>query len=477
MKKTIRSKQVKESIEGLSNLSSVIKENTENAVKSLLGDTVRDAIGRIVEGKEDDDLEEEEVEEGIESVDEKDTDDKGKDADKASDEWDELSDYKVGDGEYDFSGAKEEDVNKLTALLGDGDEVLVKKDGDKLEITDNERNTEYVIDLETGEMEENETEIEAEVDDDEDEIVDGPDEDEEGEDDETEFLIDLDDDDEESIEEGAVMEYDSHVGYTDNYQKKTAMTTPGNSEPGKGNDWDAGIPKGTSKPWAGSIKGKGKPFGQNVDECGNMEGLEEEYDFSEDMDEATNVGGFVQQNSTSKSHVPNSNGRKARNMSKEGSKVSDTTDPRYGTTNESVKALKSEIAALREQFANMGKIQEENKQLKEALKEFKATLNEAAVTNHSLGKIIKLITENATTNEEKREIVKRFGNEVSTIEESNKLYESFSNTLKGKEKIDINEERSMTVNGSEKLNETQIYRDPSIQNQLDLIHRMNRVGR
>lgn len=466
MKKTIRSKQVLESIEGMKNLSSVIKENTESAVRGILGEAVKEQLGKLCEGDEDDDLEEEGVEEGIGS---EETEDKGKEGGEPSSDWDEFSDYKVGDDEYDFSGAKEDDVDKLTAVLGDGDEVLVKKDGDKIEITDKERGTEYEIDLETGDFsecgeegcedggdEEGEDEIEVELD--------GEDEGEDDDDDEDVFEIELDDE----IDEGLVREYDSHVGYTDNYQKKTAMTTPGNNEPGKGNDWDAGIPKGTGKRWAGSIKGKGKPFGETVNE---------EDDFSENFDEATNVGGFVQQNSTAKSHVPNSNGRNARNMSKGGSKVKDTTDPRYSGTNESVKMLKAQISSLREQFEGMNKIADENRQLKEALVGFRKSLNEAAVTNHSLGKIIKLITENATTNEEKREIVRRFGNEVSTIEESQKLYESFSKTLKGKEKIDINEEKSMTTNGSQKLNETQIYRDPSIQNQLDLIHRMNRVGR
>ena len=86
---------------------------------------------------------------------------------------------------------------------------------------------------------------------------------------------------EQRIFEIVLNEYDSHVGYTDNYQKKDVMTTPSNEEPGKNvNDWDAGVPKGKSKPWAG--KGNSKPFENKVNE--------EEGD---DLEEQVNVGGEV----------------------------------------------------------------------------------------------------------------------------------------------------------------------------------------
>ena len=49
-----------------------------------------------------------------------------------------------------------------------------------------------------------------------------------------------------------VLEYNSNVGYTDNYQKKDVMTNQGMSEPGKNvNDWDAGVPHDAKKPWSG----------------------------------------------------------------------------------------------------------------------------------------------------------------------------------------------------------------------------------
>jgi hypothetical protein len=264
------------------------------------------------------------------------------------------------------------------------------------------------------------------------------------------------------IYEVVLNEYDSHVGYTDNYQRKDVMSTPSNAEPGKNvSDWDAGVPKGSSKPWAG--KGKSKPFEKPVQECGDPTVNEED----ETVEEATNVGGFVQQNSTSKSHVPNSSGRKARNASVAGTHRNGTPTPRYSAaasqepTNESKKLLNK---------AN--KILKENEQLKEALGKFKEVLSEAAVTNVSLGNIIKLISENSTTKEEKQEIIERFGKEAKTVEEAKKLYESLSSELKKKNPMNIQEEKQFTASGSKMINETPIYRSKDVTDTLDLMHRI-----
>jgi iron complex outermembrane receptor protein len=64
-------------------------------------------------------------------------------------------------------------------------------------------------------------------------------------------------------------EYDSHVGYTDNYQSDDVLTTDGVKEPGNGRDIDKGIPHDTKKPWANPDK-KAKPFDKGTkNECGD----------------------------------------------------------------------------------------------------------------------------------------------------------------------------------------------------------------
>ena len=64
--------------------------------------------------------------------------------------WDEFSDYQVGDDENTLDLTQEEDYDKVVKvykLLNDDDQVVVKTDGDKLQLKDNEAGTEYVIDL------------------------------------------------------------------------------------------------------------------------------------------------------------------------------------------------------------------------------------------------------------------------------------------------------------------------------------------
>ena len=100
------------------------------------------------------------------------------------------------------------------------------------------------------------------------------------------------------------------------------------------------------------------------------------------------------------------------------------------------------------------------------------SLKEAAVTNHNLAQIIKLISENSTSQDEKMEIIKRFSNEARTIDESKKLYESISTDLKKSRKMNITEDKSLTVESSKKVNETPIYKSQDLMESLDLMHRM-----
>lgn len=469
--KEIRSKFVKESLLDYETLANSLKENTSNAVRDLLNEAVRETYNQILneeEGDEDDyeveevddttseesneaeteteadadvetdvDAEGEESDEGeeVETVEDDteevyDNEDVSSADESESDEWAEFDKYKISDDEYDFSQADDDEIVKVYKLLKDDDQVLVNVDNDtkKVELKDNETGAEYLIDLSSFDNS-NDLDFGGDADGD----------------------LNFEDNNmnESRIFEIVLNEYDSHVGYTDNYQKKDVMTTPSTEEPGKNvNDWDAGVPKGKSKPWVG--KGNSKPFEKKVNEEEGEEVV---------VDEATNVGGFVQQNSTSKSHVPNSNGRKARNSSVGGVKTKGTADPRY-STNES------------KMMAKVEKILKENEELKSALGKFKSVLQEAAVTNVNLGQIIKLISENSTTKDEKKEIIARFGTEAKTIEQSKSLYESISRELKKNNKMSIDEDKQFTANSSKMINETQIYQSKDLLDSLDLMYRL-----
>ena len=489
--KKVNGKNIKQTLLDYNDIVSQINENTTDILRDLLKEEVKKRYNQILtedtEDKEDD-YEEEEVEdvqdpatddvedetlsaetedfddEELENADDVDgmTEDEG-------DEWKAFEKYKVGDNEYDFSNAEDDDVVKVYKLLKDDDQVVVKNEDGKVNIKDNETGAEYIVDTNSDE---------EDVLDDEDSFID---------DDNSEYEIemsdiDVDDNDElkdesmkneQRIYEIALNEYDANLGYTDDYQKHDVMTNPGMSEPGKNvNDWDAGVPKGDAKPWSGypSKKnkadkpfnaGKGKQVEENFDLDDTMSDMDiEECGDIEQMEEGAARFGHVQKHTKSKKHI-GTNPFEKRHLKVQHS--NSNAEDGYKADNQDV----NEAILMK---AN--KIFAENKKLKNYLSKFKNVLQEAAVTNVSLGNIIKLISENATSKDEKQEIITRFGKECKTVEDSNKLYESISNDLKKKEKLNISESKQYSVEDSNKINETKIYMSNDLKDSLDLMHRL-----
>jgi hypothetical protein len=509
----IRSNFVKESLLDYNNLANTLKENTESAVRDLLKETVLEQYAKILtEGEDEDDYDVEEVDDtdsvnasedegavenddaadGMES-DDADVDDASADddadvdtdvdtdadvdagvedtgaADGDGEGWSEFDKYKVSDDEYDFSNAEDDEIVKVYKLLKDDDQVVVTKTDDKVNIKDNETGAEYLIDLggdessavePTDDFNSDETEFEVETDSDDD------------------LENDLENEEDEDMNESrifeiALNEYNSNVGYTDNYQSKDVMTNPGMSEPGKNvNDWDAGVPKDSKKPWSGkkNDKSENQPFtaekGKTVEEEEAIEDITEAaiQELKTRQEHTANVG------STSRTDGDNGNRRrKGRSFhTAQNGQETGTGDNPYN--NNSAKDVNVNVK-VEGVIKKANQIFEENKALKAALNKFKTTLEEAAVTNVNLGNIIKLVMENSTTKDEKKEIIARFGNEARTVDASNTLYESISRELQKKSKMNIDESTEFGVNGN-KINETQIYRSNDILNSLDLMHRI-----
>jgi hypothetical protein len=488
MSKNIRSKVVRESLLDYNTLANSLKENTESAVKALLGEAVRDTYAKLLSEDDDKDYEEGEVEdtssditndaessdvvddgqanadagmdaeggeaeggelEGGDSAIESDLVDDGAVEGEGGDEWAEFDKYKVSDDEYDFTNAEDEEIVKVYKLMKNDDQILVHKDDNgNVNIQDNETGAEYLINLgDNGEA----TGVAATEPNDDEVITDDS-----AEDDFENNMDDMNESTERMFE--LVLEYDSNVGYTDNYQKKDVMTNPGMSEPGKNvNDWDAGVPKGDSKPWSGypSKKNKAdKPFN-----AGKGKQLEEEENLEESAAEMGAKKGAHGRMTGTKSHNSQTGGYpyQQHHVSVAGEYKGD--DP----TGENVKEsfMKRANAAL-----------EENKELKSTLTDLMEQLKKVSVTNHNLAQIIKLVSENTTSKDEKKEIINRFKNEGKTIEASQALYESISRELQKTNKMNITEEKSLTVEGSQKINETPIYKSQDLLDSLDLMHRM-----
>lgn len=411
-------------------LAAAITEGTKTTLQGLLNEAVSEYLREEILSEEDDeqdDVEEvedtessdvpefgetsddaDEAEEAPEEADDAEDVEETDDAEDEGDEWADFDDYKVGDDEgseeYDFTNETDTDtLVKVFKLMKGDDKVSVVKNGDKVTVKDNEADTEYVIEL-------------------------GGDS----------------SDEEDNFDFEGEMTMES-LGYTDNYQDKDPIEglSMDGGAPKNTKDWHKGVPTGTKKPWAG--KGSSEPFGKKAEKVFEIT-LNDEVEEDVPVDEATNVGGFVQQNTTVKSHVPNSNGRKARNMSKGGEKKTGTADPRYSGVNESLQK-KIDAALL------------ENKQLKETVAKVSKIMKEAVQVNVNLGHIVRLMVENTTTKAEKEDIVKRYAS-VKSNDEAKALYESISSEL-NKTHSTVITEQTTTVEGSKQINESKIYDEPN----------------
>lgn len=518
----IRSKVVKESLLDYNNLANTLKENTTAAVRDLLSEAVRDTYSKILtEDDEDKDYDVEEVDdtdpgtsgdadvtvddadaEGSDDVDTEDGDDiedsgdteDGDDTEgdgemtdevpaegdgEDGDEWSQFDKYKVSDDEYDFSNAEDDEIVKVYKLLNNDDQVIVNKsDDNKVNIKDNETGAEYLIDLGDDDYDSSMTDESDDHEDDDQYISqdygeDGMDYDPDSDEDDELDNNDEDDMNESRIYEIALDEYDSHVGYTDNYQSKDVLDTKGVpvADDKDSNDWGSkGLKdRGNRKLWSGKRNNasENQPFtaskGKTVEEEDDIEGGDAEAAIAESAGECGAKMGAKRRMRGTKSHNPNTGDDEIPYVSSHASVAGEykgsKADKSYGSKVESVMRKANKIFA-------------ENKELKSALGKFKNVLEEAAVTNVNLGQIIKLISENTTSQNEKKEIIARFGKEAKTVEQSKNLYESISRDLQKKNTMNLDEGKQYGVEGSKQINETQIYQSKDLLDSLDLMHRL-----
>ena len=433
-------------------LTEAIKEQTKDTINSIIGDELRKFLK---EGIEDDDDEKANAEEGEPSSDTPaaqdapEGDDPATDAPEGSgegdpagddpvgdekpeegeDEWPDvpssIDDYKVGDGEYDFTGEKDDEKlgflpQVFKAMSNDDELVVVQQDNGDISLKDNGTGAEYLI-KNNGEAAKEGSEETAEK--------------------EPMFEINLS---------------EENLGYTDDYQSKNPVDgkepydTP---TPNKTNNWDAGAPNSKEKPWAGPSEKEGDPYVKEgeepifelaLGECGiGEDSLEEGAD--------TNSQKTVRMANKSdyQKHRPNGPAQVAK------------VDSTANGINEDV-------------LKKLSVIEEENKVLKSSLVKFRKALNEALVTNANVGLWARLVIENSTSTEEKVKLLKRFKNEAKTLEQGKALFESINNELKTNKTSAVIIDKPMKLEQTAgTINENKIYEgDESVNESIDLMKRM-----
>ena len=467
-KKTVRTKYIKSLVEDKENLSKTLEQQTKESISGLLDESVNRTL-RTMLSESDDSFEVEEVgpedsEFTAAETDENDGDTVGQEdgnqeaecgpegCDAEGDEvWDEFEDCKDEDGEYDLRGKDINTVIQLIQNMDPEDGVRIVKNGDGTATVEPEGDEEeFVIDIEDGgdaEPDDFEDDFEYDGDDDtdDDEYVDDIDIEDidfggEGDDDEeTEFEVEVGDDEEDYDDED---ELNEALGYTTDYQRKSAMTMPSDSGDGdgafnRGSVFDGGAPKGgknNKKRWVGHDGQNGgnaysrrvdEEYDECTDECGGEKIFEVEVEDggfadNEEMFETHTRGMARKHNSVGRTEVPNTDVQ---------ADEEDTRNIFVGAEqkrNCSRSTNESRMAAINRK-ANS--ILAENEELRKIAAQIKNKLNEAVVINSSLAKVIRLVTENSTTRDEKINILNRF-NRVQTLKESRELYNQISSELK-----------------------------------------------
>lgn len=455
-------------MESKDSLDKQYQEVVAESMKSIIGENAKSEVRKLLKEAEDEDsFEEEEVENDTATTDKdevidtedvvSDEEDLDDDVDSIEDEedgeeesveddlWNDLEKCKSADGEYDCRGMDDGNLLKVLKAMGPEDGIRVMSNGDGT--------------------------VEVEVDGD---LIDG----------QQEFVIDLDDFEggEDDVEVG-INESEGNTGntgYTNDYQHKTAMTVDSNKEtanPKTTYSMDAGVPKGTEKPWAqdGDRQPYDNDVNEGVDECGTV--FEIEQDGEEMVDES---GHTVTQNNA---HVRGVGGTEANNSSHhkfarnghiEAQSPTNMTNGRG--TGDGYKEASNESIEFKKK---VNRLWEENKQMKSIIPELHKKLMESMVINASMGYIVRLLNENSTTVDEKKQISERF-TKVNTLEESKKLYETISDELRSVNKTNnvngiINSQLAEGKQAKQSLVETTMYKSEKVNDALDFMKRLNKI--
>ena len=468
----VRSNYIKSLMETKKTLEEQMQEVVSESMKGIIGDNAKDEVRKLLKESEDEDsFSEEEVTDDTATTDKDktaevddvtttddgeevttdtvDTEEDGEpDYAVEDDVWDELEKCKSADGEFDCRGMDDGNLLKVLKAMGPEDGIRVMKNDDGS--------------------------IAVEVDGD---LIQG----------QEEFVIDLDDllDTEDAIEESCNNECnESNTGYTSNYQKKTAMTTPNNHEPANPKttySMDGGVPTGIEKPFAN--QGDKAPYDETVNEEADFEIVQDdepvneeaEFEIEQDDEQVNEVASTTENNPTVRgtgmTHAnTNSKGKTFRSSSEGGQRVKGTGENTYsgGETNESLDFKRK-----------MNTLYEENKQMKAIIPELQKKLMESMVINSSMGYIVRLLNENSTSIDEKKEISARFS-KVNTLDESKQLYQTISEELKKVNKSNningiFNSQLAESKQAKQSLVETTMYKSEKGNETLDFMKRLDNI--
>jgi len=519
-------------------------ETLEEAVKAnakgILASTMKEELNDLLKEQEDIDPEEEEKDvEGVDAPEDDDTsitdepelDDEKADLDSLDlDGENEVDDLETpeeasdDDELLDMTGASEEEVLKVFKAMKPEDGIVVKKDGDSVQFSD--EGNDYIIKLDdeegdaVPELDGEETpELPDALNEESDEVVYEIELDEEKEDDPftekpkkgehaedvkvTDTVGDGDPFDEKSdaqVGDGVKkLQADEQEGTKRPGTPVPGTGNPDTKEPGKGGNSaehhenrDGTAPKGT-KPAETKEPGKGGDSAEHAEDHPGTEPKGTKLGNTKEPDGEGDV-----------SHAPEAKEDLVKKETKEGMEECDECGEKMEETAEGEEKEVEATEAARTKWnphgdkgpsdragikskkifkAGSGQelneevetLREQNKEYKKALLLFKDKLNEVALFNANLAHATRLFTEHSTTKQEKLNILKRFDS-ISTITESKSLYKSIESELETAkplaETVVDKVVQTPQSSSTEVLSEAKAYENPQFKRMKDLMTKL-----
>jgi hypothetical protein len=444
---------VEEALLQMKSLENAISENAKGILASTMKEEISELVRESIVGSkkskkslyEQDELPavEDEEEEDLEDVEDLEDEEGLEDEEDLEDDEDDVEDTDIHDLDsdnheippLDMTTASPEEVLKVFRAMGDEDGIIVKKDNGYLHLTDNDNDSEYLIqmgsDLNNNEMANltNESVLyELHLDDDD--LGDEKDKfkyefDSEEDEDEDEdfgpmrsnhFSDDDDDDNDDDDFEEEEFDFDSEEEDEDETNYELMVNDGFNMEKGNQNGEEPiyELMVDDSEEEEDDLFGEGYEeeddlFGEGYEE------EEEEFDFDSEEEEDDLFGeGYDSEEEEEEVEFKESsrtlgNGR---------------THGRNGLPKpKTYSNLRRESVT-----SELNLLKEKNEEYKKALDFFRNKLNEVAIFNSNLAYSTRLFTEHSTTKQEKINILRRFDN-VESIKESKSLYKNIKDEL------------------------------------------------
>jgi hypothetical protein len=499
---------VEEALIQMKSLENVVSENAKGILASTMKEEISELVKESLKTEDDSEFDSytdnelgEQDELDIEKGDE-DEDDNELPMDDEFDDEEEFEFPTMDDEDeepIDLTKASDEEILKVFKAMGEQDGIIIKKDGNIIDLEDTDADVEYKIQMGESEDEmymnmEDEDKLMFEMGEDDDfeeignEFSDDDEEedfsfeftkeDEDEDEDENKLMFEIEmggDDDFEEIEIGNEFsddddeEEDFSFEFTKEDEDEDAKfqkmeTTEGFKAKGVGMGkakFSYNKPTGGFKEkmkHANPTKGTGKPkfeFKEGDDMTGMKKPMMKKPMMKKPM--------MVKGGETTEASRTLGNGKRwGRNG---------LDKPRAAPQHLRVEGLETELVTLRER----------NEEYRKALNIFRSKLNEVAVFNSNLAYATRLFTEHSTTKNEKINILRRFDS-VESLKESKSLYKTIKDELGNqggttvvKESFQHKIEKTPASGSAINLMESKTYENPQFMRMKDLMTKMNVV--